>query len=236
MYEMLDPQPSEQHREEIKREVDLNQLQKAARMALRSALPHRERLQARAVEAGGRLLRFFKSRKNAGWKGGEKMMKVRCPKIVVVCAFVLLVGVALVGTAAATPGSGIASTPVAAGNLPEPIHAKFKEQGGGYGRGAEVSRISVVKFTLEPGGTFGWHQHGGPVWAVVSSGTLTMYDGDEATCTPRFFPAGSALLDAGNHTHIGVNEGDEPVEIYATFMLPEGAQPRIDAPDPGVCS
>lgn len=163
-------------------------------------------------------------------------MKFKYPTIIAVSVSALLVGLALVATATATPGAGIASTPIAAGELPGPIQAKFKEQGGGYGIGVEVSRISMVKFALEPGGTFGWHQHGGPVWAVVASGTLTLYDGDDATCTPQVFPAGSALLDAGKHTHIGVNEGDDPVEIYATFMLPEGAEPRIDAPDPGVCS
>jgi len=137
---------------------------------------------------------------------------------------------------AATPASGLTAEPVASGVLTDAIRLKFKGNGGGFADGTDVQNIRVVKYTLVPGGTFGWHQHGGPVWAVVVSGTFTIYDGDDKTCTPQVFAAGSAFLDEGDHTHIGINETNAPVEIYAIFMLPEGGLPRLDAADPKICN
>ena len=137
--------------------------------------------------------------------------------------------------AAATPPIGLTGVPVASGVLPEVIRAKFKAGENGFTDGTDVKNIVMVKFTLDPGGTFGWHRHGGPVWAIVTSGTLTIYSGDDPNCTPQVYGVGSAFLDPGDHTHVGKNETGDPVEVYATFMLPEGGQTRIDAPDPGLC-
>lgn len=138
--------------------------------------------------------------------------------------------------AAATPPSGLTAEPVASGALQEVIRAKFKDGVGGFGDGTYVKNIVMVKYTLAPGGTFGWHQHGGPVWAVVKSGTLSIYDGDDPTCTPQIYGAGEGFLDPGNRVHLGANETSEPVVVYVTFMLPDGGLPRIDAEDPGVCN
>jgi quercetin dioxygenase-like cupin family protein len=148
---------------------------------------------------------------------------------------VLLSLLLLTGIATATPPSNVTGVTVANGALPEVIRAKFMERKSGFTNGTDVKNIVLVRFTVEPGGTFGWHRHGGPVWAIVTSGTLTIYNGDDATCTPHIYGAGSAFLDSGDHTHLGKNETSDQVEIYATFMLPEGGQTRIDAPDPGVC-
>ncbi len=147
----------------------------------------------------------------------------------------LLTGAALLArTASATPPSGLTSVPVTAGNLPSVVRAKFKDTGG-FERGTDVSRIMVMRFAVEPGGSFGWHQHGGPVWAVVNSGMLTFYEVDGGTCQSHLYPAGSAIFDPGDRTHMARNEGSTPVEIYATFMLPAGGAPRVDAPTPGIC-
>jgi quercetin dioxygenase-like cupin family protein len=141
----------------------------------------------------------------------------------------------LTRTATATPPEGVSSVLVARGILPEVVRAKFMYGEGGFTNGTEVADVRVVSFSVEPGGTFGWHRHGGPVWVIVTSGTLTIYSGGDPTCTPQLYEAGSAFLDPGDHTHLGKNETSDPVEIYATFMLPEGGQLRLDAPDPGVC-
>ena len=141
----------------------------------------------------------------------------------------------LTGVASATLSEGVTSVPIAKGALPEVVRAKFKDGEGSFTNGTEVAEIRLVRFSVEPGGTFGWHRHGGPVWVIVTSGTLTIYNGDDATCTPHIYGAGSAFLDPGDHTHEGKNETDAPVEVYATFMLPEKGEPRLDAPDPGFC-
>ena len=49
--------------------------------------------------------------------------------------------------------------------------------------GTDVEDIVMIEFTIAPGGYFGWHRHGGPVWVVVKQGTLTLYDSDDETCT-----------------------------------------------------
>lgn len=138
------------------------------------------------------------------------------------------------GVAVATPPSGLSGTPLGVGELANPVRVKLKDDGG-FGDGVAVKRIQMSRFELAPGGTFGWHQHGGPVWVVVAQGTLTLYSGDEG-CAATTVGAGGAFLDDGNDTHRAVNLGTQTVVVYATFMLPTGGAARIDVPDPEVCS
>lgn len=149
---------------------------------------------------------------------------------------ILAFGLGPANDARATPGAGVTPRLVAIGGLPEPMRMKFKAaHHDGFGEGTAVDDLVVVEFTIAPGGYFGWHQHGGPVWAIVKEGTLTLYDGDDATCAGTNHAAGSAFLDAGNHTHNARNDGTVPVVVYATFMLQQDGALRVDAPDPGVC-
>jgi quercetin dioxygenase-like cupin family protein len=136
--------------------------------------------------------------------------------------------------AGATAGNGVTPTIITQSALPEPIRVKFKDDGG-FGAGTAVTNLTLVRYEVQPGGYFGWHQHGGPVWAQVAAGTLTLYEGDDASCTGTPYPAGTSFLDAGDHTHNARNEGETPVVVYATFMMPAGGALRIDVPDPGVC-
>ena len=140
------------------------------------------------------------------------------------------------GDAGATPGSGVTPRIVAVGVLPDEVRTKLKgHHDDGFGDGTAVEDIMVVEFTIAPGGYFGWHRHGGPVWVVVQAGTLTLYDADDPTCTGTTHGAGSAFLDPGNHVHNARNETGAPVVVYGTFMLPEDGALRVDAVDPGVC-
>jgi quercetin dioxygenase-like cupin family protein len=138
-----------------------------------------------------------------------------------------------VGTSKATPSSGITVEPVTSGSLPDAVDAKFKTQFGVVH--TDVTKITMNKQTVTPGGTTGWHQHGGPIWVVIAAGTLTFYDGADPSCTGTVYPPGSAFMEPPNHTHLARNEGSENVVVYITFMLPEGGAPRIDVPAPGNC-
>ena len=146
---------------------------------------------------------------------------------------VLIGSMFLVSTASATPGTGITSEPITSGSLSEPISAKFKTDFGVVH--TDVSKVTMVKLTIVPGGSSGWHQHGGPLWAVVASGTLTFYAGDDPSCTGKVYPQGSAFMDPGDHTHNVRNEGSENLVIYVVFMLPTDGAARIDEPNPGNC-
>jgi quercetin dioxygenase-like cupin family protein len=164
-----------------------------------------------------------------GWK------KKNFVKIIV--AILILSSLLLVArTVTATPPSGLTAEPIASGVMPHVIRATLRGGHDDAKVNTNVKNISLVKYTLDPGGSFGWHRHGGPVWVVVASGTLSIYAAEDPTCTPVQYAAGSAFLDPGNHTHLGANETDAPVVVYATFMLPAGGVPRIDAPDPEVCN
>jgi quercetin dioxygenase-like cupin family protein len=183
--------------------------------------------------------------------------------VVVFCAILapLLTGSLVAGTAFATPGSGVTQRTVATGVLPEPVRMKLAQRNPhmpdehsrpialslnestidtagdreGFGDGVDVSSITIVTNTIAPGGYFGWHQHSGPSWIVMTRGTLTFYNADDPTCTGHPVSAGSVFLDMGNHTHNARNETNEPAENYVVRMLPEGGVPRIDMPNPGVC-
>lgn len=149
---------------------------------------------------------------------------------------VLILGLVPADQAQATPGAGVVPELVTVGNLPEAVRTKLKASGfGGFEDGTDVTQIAVYKFTVEPGGYFGWHRHGGPVWVVVDAGMLTIYDSDDPTCTGINHAPGSAFLDVGDHVHNAWNEGDDDVVVYGTFMLPTGGLIRVDAADPGVC-
>lgn len=164
---------------------------------------------------------------NRSWRSKKTML------FILSVAVILASSVFPITRAAATPGSGVTGELVAAGTLLEPITSKFKTETGNVR--TEVSEITVIKYTIAPGGVFGWHQHGGPLWANVVSGSLTFYHGDDPTCSGEVYPAGSVFMDPGNHIHNARNEGTENLVVLVTYMLPDGGAPRIDIPNPGNC-
>jgi hypothetical protein len=64
-----------------------------------------------------------------------------------------------------------------------------------------------------------------------------MYEGDDPSCTPQFFPAGTGSIEAADsgHIHMLRNETAEVAETTVTFLVPVGAPIRTDLPDPGTC-
>jgi hypothetical protein len=96
--------------------------------------------------------------------------------------------------------------------------------------------VYVVRNKVPPGGYSGWHTHPGPSVVSVTAGVATVYDGDDPSCTPNIYPAGTGFIDAGgDHTHMVRNEGTVDLETVAFQVVPVGASRRIDAPAPGVC-
>ena len=131
------------------------------------------------------------------------------------------------GSALATSGGSISAQILGSGTAV----GKVKTQGNG------PYDVVVQSITIQPGGHTGWHTHPGMAVAVVKSGTLTIYDGDDSTCSPHDHPAGKVYLDPGSgHVHIGRNEGSTPTEVLVTYLdVPVGGGVRIDAPNPGNC-
>jgi quercetin dioxygenase-like cupin family protein len=143
---------------------------------------------------------------------------------------------AFAGMTLATPGVGVTSTTIAAGDLAE---VDLNTKTGDWKlalRTKGTSDVSVVENRVTPGGTFGWHNHLGPSIVVVKAGALTFYRAEDPTCTGEVYTAGQALLDPGNTIHVGRNEGAVDVVVITIRIIPDGAATRIDQPAPGNCT
>ena len=146
-----------------------------------------------------------------------------------VCTLIAAAGLvaASSGPASGTPSSGQTVDAIAAGHLP--VRLKLDTKG--------PVDLATLRVTVDPGGTTGWHSHGGAVVVTVASGTATLYEASRTGCAREVVPAGQAFWEAANlPSHVLVNEGTEPTVVYATFFLSDGAAPIIDAPRPPACA
>ncbi|MFI5663737.1 cupin domain-containing protein [Streptomyces sp. NPDC051684] len=99
---------------------------------------------------------------------------------------------------------------------------------------ADGSRHFVYrKAVIPPGAGTGWHFHTGEEIAVIHSGTMVRINGSD--CSERSLGPGDALVEptGPDEVHFGTNRGSEPVVLYITDVLPEGADFSEPAPDPG---
>jgi quercetin dioxygenase-like cupin family protein len=144
-----------------------------------------------------------------------------------IMAGVLVAASLSIGVALATPGSGAIGTLLARGTTFERVNIKTEPH--------EPSDIVVVHVTVAPGGYSGWHSHPGFVLATITAGTLTLYDGEDPSCTPRYVSAGQAFMELPGHVHFARNEGTVPEQHVSTYVLPLGSPTVTDAPNPGNC-
>ena len=99
-----------------------------------------------------------------------------------------------------------------------------------------LSDVYVQSNTWAPTGTTGWHTHPGHSLILVTAGQITVYEGDDPSCTPHVYTTGMGLVDAGgSHVHLIRNEGSVDAKTIAVQTIPAGATRRIDAPAPGNC-
>jgi len=154
-------------------------------------------------------------------------LKLMLAAVFVACAFG---GMALT-VAWATPPQGVTNIPIAGPVTFGEIHAMTLDPD--YTAVVKTRGLSdgyVRYLKIAPGGDTGWHSHPGIVFALVQSGTLTLYHDD---FVPEVYPAGTGFVEQpGDGAHIGVNEGDTTLELAVFFLVPKGAPPRIDEPTP----
>ena len=125
-----------------------------------------------------------------------------------------------VRTVLATPASGFTSTSLAIGRLgefdvmhklvwddPDPTNSK-KNVWHSTQKTKGNSDLYVQSNVWIPGGTSGWHTHPGHSLITVTAGTVTAYEGDDPTCTPKVYTVGMTFVDeGGEHVHVIRNEG-----------------------------
>ena len=135
-----------------------------------------------------------------------------------------------------TLSSGFTSTLIGRGSLGT-FHIQSKSDGYDVElKSHDNTDIVVANIAITPGGTSGWHSHPGPVLVVVKTGALTIYRGDDPTCSPTLHPAGTAFTEEGGVVHIARNEGAVDATTVATFFVPATAPQRIDQALPGNCA
>jgi quercetin dioxygenase-like cupin family protein len=139
--------------------------------------------------------------------------------------------------AAATSATGVTSTVFAMGQFHEitaqasAVSNTWQSQINTKGE----SDVWILENKIAPGGSFGWHSHPGPSLVIVKTGALTLYRGDDPSCTPQVVAAGSGFVDEGGDVHLVRNEGSIVTVVYVTSLVPRGAARRIDEPSPGNC-
>lgn len=149
-----------------------------------------------------------------------------------------VVGVGVAGAIAlkvarATPPQGVTATLLAGPTVMDEIHVVSESPEHGVMIKTRGLSDAYAQFNLiAPGGHTGWHSHPGPVFVLVTAGTLTVYDANDRTRTPAVYPAGTGFVDEPGNTHIGRNEGATDLELFALFLVPQGAPRRIDEPRP----
>jgi quercetin dioxygenase-like cupin family protein len=160
---------------------------------------------------------------------------------ILVVSLVLAALVAYAGSAIATPASNFTGTTLAKATFSDifshvhTVPAAWDELISTKG----ASDFYVTQNTWQAGGSTGWHTHPGPSFVIVIQGSVTEYDGNDPTCTPHVYTAGTAnnaFIDPGDgHVHLVRNETSSVAQTIAVQLIPSGALRRQDAPDPGTC-
>ena len=155
---------------------------------------------------------------------------------------VALAAAVYAGNVMATQSSGFASTTLAKATYREifsHVHTQTPQFWNELIKTEGASDLYVQQNTWQPGGSSGWHTHPGPSLVIVTQGSVTAYEGDDPTCTPHVYTAGTAnnaFIDpGGGHVHIVRNETSALAQTIAVQLIPAGATRRQHAPDPGTC-
>jgi len=89
---------------------------------------------------------------------------------------------------------------------------------------ADLSKVVVAKITVQPGASFPWHTHAGPVLVIVAQGALVYISSED--CQERTYASGESFVDAGHgHVHSAVNRTAGETILYATFLQAPASGP-----------
>jgi len=88
--------------------------------------------------------------------------------------------------------------------------------------------LTVRQLLIAPGEVLAWHYHPGRAYNVIKRGTLTVEDGcgEVEVLTP-----GQAFEEVQGRVHRAKNLGAEELEIYNTFIVPQGSPTTVNIPN-----
>jgi len=88
--------------------------------------------------------------------------------------------------------------------------------------------VTVRELLIAPGEVLAWHYHPGRAYNVIKRGTLTAEDGcgEVEVLTP-----GQAFEEVDGRVHRAKNLGTEELEVYNTFIVPQGNPTTVNIPN-----
>ena len=84
--------------------------------------------------------------------------------------------------------------------------------------------VTIMKVTIPPGKSTGWHKHEFPVFAYVIKGSLTV---ETETGEDLQFKENSSFAEVINVNHNGTNKGIDDVVLIAFYMGEKGRKLSI---------
>ncbi|MCX6502824.1 MAG: cupin domain-containing protein [Microbacterium sp.] len=143
-------------------------------------------------------------------------------------AAVVLAAALALSACTGTPGSAPTASPTGSPTTPSPVSAVDHAAGEIDGpvavavdAGTDGVGVTFREITIEPGAGTGKHCHDGQLIAVVKEGTLTHYAPNHPGGV-AIYAAGDAIIEGPGYVHEGRNEGDVPVVLWVTYLIPEG--------------
>ncbi len=148
---------------------------------------------------------------------------MRRPLWILLLALVASLAIAGSVLAVHAPG-GVVITDIQRGTLAMAVDSHNLGQGGVNVKTRGPVDVVTAEITFPAGVSAGWHTHPGPVFVVMRTGTLSVWD---ENCVKTTYSAGSVLFEPGpKHSMLVKNESATvAVTTYATFVVPVGAAP-----------
>jgi len=84
---------------------------------------------------------------------------------------------------------------------------------------SQSNEVTILKVTIPPGSSTGWHKHENPVFAYVLKGTLSVELENGKT---RQFSENGCFAEVVNTYHNGFNSGKENVVLIAFYLGEKG--------------
>ena len=135
----------------------------------------------------------------------------------------LAASVAIAGTVFAVHGpGGVTPTLLARGTLAESVKVNFGDIKIQTKGPVDVATLQVT--FNRGGGSAGWHIHPGPVFVVIQSGELSVWDED---CVKNTYGVGETFFEMGPEASMLVKNEDPDTDavVIGTFIVPVGATP-----------
>ncbi len=149
----------------------------------------------------------------------------------------LVAGVAVIGSAGATPSIGVTAD-TARGELTTNLNLRREFSNGGAVMLKTRGPVELIVQRIEavPGATFGWHTHPGETLVVVKQGTLTLYRDKHCTAGTDYGP-GTTFAQSPEEIHLAKNlSTTETLIVFAVYFAPKTTPDtpvRVDQPSPG---